>query len=67
MDIRTALDGFLPYIPDDGSRAALREVGAQVSVFVGQVDELARQVESLRIDVLALTRRVERLDGASGR
>jgi len=68
MDLREALDDLAQYIPADaGATLPMWEVRMAASALVDRVAELERAVESQRIDLAALTRRVERLDGASGR
>ena len=69
MDLGQALDGLAQYIPSEheGAVEAAWYVGMAATELVERVTELERAVESQRIDLAALTRRVEQLDGASGR
>lgn len=67
MDLRGALDGLAQHVPDADARALVADVAEMAGALAGRVIELERQVESLRIDMLALGRRLGRMDGASGR
>jgi hypothetical protein len=69
MDLREALDELAQYIPSEhgGTREAAWHVGMAASDLLTRVAELERLAESQRIELLTLTRRVERLDGVSGR
>jgi len=67
MDLRSTLDGLAQCVPDADARAVVADAAEMANALVGRVAELERQAEAQRIDLLALTRRVERMDGASGR
>jgi len=69
MDLRAALDGLAQYIPSEheGAAEAAWQVAMAVSELLDRVGALERTVESQYIDLLALTHRVERLDGVSER
>jgi hypothetical protein len=69
MDLRKALDNLAQYIPSEheGAREAAWHVGMAATELVDRVTELERLAESQRIELLTLTRRVERVDGASAR
>ena len=67
MDLREALDNLAQYVTDADARAMEADVAEMAGALVARVTELERQVESQRIELLALTRRVERMDGASAR